>query len=437
MSMYELIKRKRDGESLSDSEISQLVHGITSGAVPDYQIAAWLMAVYFRGMTPAETVAYTQALVASGETLSLADIPGIKVDKHSSGGVGDKTTLVVAPLVAACGVPVAKLSGRGLGHTGGTLDKLESFAGFRVDLNREQFIAQVKCIGLALAGQSANLVPADKKLYALRDVTATVDSIPLIAASIMSKKLAAGSDSFVLDVKAGRGAFMPDKASAAELAAVMVDIASRYDKKAVALVTAMDNPLGRAVGNALEVKEAIAALRGEGPEDLLELTLALAAEMLALAGKAPDAAAARPLALAALQSGRALEMLARMVAAQGGATDAIDHPELLPQAPLQLEVLLNSSGYITSIDAMEIGLAVMQLGAGRQTKDDAIDLAVGVELLRKPGELAVAHEPVAIVHARTPDAATQAVVRIARAYSLQPGPLLRHSIVLERITQHT
>jgi pyrimidine-nucleoside phosphorylase len=306
-----------------------------------------------------------------------------------------------------------------------------------VNLKREQFIAQVKRIGLALAGQSADLVPADKKLYALRDVTATVDSIPLIAASIMSKKLAAGCDAFVLDVKAGRGAFMCDKDSAAALAAVMVDIASRHGKKAVALVTAMDSPLGRAVGNALEVKEALSVLRGAGPEDLMELTLALAAEMLALAGKAPDAAAARPLALAALQSGRALEMLARMVAAQGGATDTIDHPELLPHAPLQAEVVLNSGGYITSIDAMEIGLAVMQLGAGRQTKDDLIDLAVGVELLRKPGELAAVHEPVAIVHARTPNAAAQAVALIARAYSLQADPPTKQAIVLDRITQHT
>ncbi len=418
---------------MTPAEIANFVARLADGSVPDYQAAAWLMAVFFRGMSPAETAALTEAMVASGERVDLAEIPGIKVDKHSSGGVGDKTTLVAAPLAAACGVPVAKLSGRGLGHTGGTLDKLEAFPGLRTNLSREAFVGQVKRIGLAIAGQTADLVPADKRLYALRDVTATVDSIPLIAASIMSKKLAAGADAFVLDVKAGRGALLPDLDAARRLAQAMLDIARLHGKKTTVLVTAMESPLGRAVGNALEVREAVDALRGAGPADLVELSVALAAEMLVLAGRSPDITMARCAVTDALQSGKALEKLAQMVAAQGGDTSVIADPTLLPQAPVRREVRLPSSGYVASIDALSVGVTTMQLGAGRQTKDDAIDLAVGVELLRKPGEHVGADEPVALVYARSESAATEAADRIARAYRVQPAPMAVPPVILARL----
>jgi pyrimidine-nucleoside phosphorylase len=432
--MYEIIRRKRDGLELTTGEINRLVEGIASGAIPDYQVAAWLMAVYFRGMSSAETAALTSAMVTSGETLDLSGVQGVIVDKHSTGGVGDKTTLVLAPLVAAAGVPVAKMSGRGLGHTGGTLDKLECFPGIRLSLSPEQLTAQVNEIGIAITGQTADLVPADRLLYALRDVTATVDSVPLIAASVMSKKLAVGADAVVLDVKTGSGAFMKEIRQARELAQAMVDIALRHGRRAVALVTDMSQPLGRAVGNALEVKEAIGALRGEGPADLTELCLALGAEMLVLAGAAPNLAGARETLAQVLASGAALKKLAQMVAAQGGDPSFIHGCGVLPCGPECHEVLLHEPGFVSSIDALAVGLVAMRLGAGRQSKADQIDHAVGVEILRKTGDYVAPGEVVALVYARSASQAAEAAQRLSRAFQLTPEPpAAPGSLVLERI----
>lgn len=434
MNTCELIRIKRDGLPLSPTQIHHFIDGVASGQIPDYQIAAWLMAIFIRGMNSCETAALTQAMVDSGEQLHLSAIPGIKVDKHSTGGVGDKTTLIVAPLVAACGVPVAKLSGRGLGHTGGTLDKLESFSGIRLNLSQAEFIEQVNNIGIAIAGQTANIVPADKRLYALRDVTATVDSIPLIAASIMSKKLAAGADAFVLDVKVGRGAFMTDIESARCLAAVMIDIAAHHGKRAVALVSAMSSPLGYAIGNALEVKEAIATLKGEGPPDLMELSTALAAEMLVLAQKVANYNEAKVLISTVLQEGTALNKLASLVYAQGGDPAAVTHPDLLPQAPICHQVTLPSSGFITMVDALIIGQAAMQLGAGRKTKDDPIDLAVGIQLLHKEGAWVNAGDPVALIYARTENTAANACKQVVTAFHLDVSSPVPNSVILDRLT---
>jgi pyrimidine-nucleoside phosphorylase len=385
MRIYELLLKKRNGHELTETEIDQLIAGMLSGEIPDYQIAAWLMTVYFQGMTDRETYALTQAMAASGETLDLSAIPGVKVDKHSTGGVGDKTTLVLAPLVAACGVPVAKMSGHALGHTGGTLDKLASFPGLQTALTREHFIKQVQEIGVAIAGQTGRLAPADKQLYALRDATATVDSIPLIAASVMSKKLAAGCDAMVLDVKVGKGAFMQEPDDARELARLMVSIAQQHGKQAVAVITDMSQPLGSAIGNALEVKEAIATLRDQGPADLKELCLRLGSQMLLLANRTDNVTEAEQLLNDALSSGAALYKLAQMVTRQGGAADYVYHPELLPQAPICREVLPSGTGYVQSIDTLALGLTAMDLGAGRGSKESSIDLSVGLEILVKIG----------------------------------------------------
>lgn len=432
--MYEIIKKKRDGLELTAGEINSLVQGVVSGEIPDYQVAAWLMAVYFRGMSPAETAALTSAMVASGDTLDLQGIRGTIVDKHSTGGVGDKTTLVLAPLVAAAGVPVAKVSGRGLGHTGGTLDKLECFPGIKLSLSPAQFISQVNQVGVAVVGQTANLVPADKLLYALRDVTATVDSIPLIAASVMSKKLAAGAGAMVLDVKTGSGAFMPELHQARGLAQAMVDIARRHNRRAVALITDMSQPLGQTVGNALEVREAIGALCGEGPTDLTELCLALGAEMLALAGVAPSAAEAKGILAGILASGAALQKLAQMVEAQGGDPSYVYDARLLPRAPVCHEVVLAEPGYVSAIDALEVGLTAMRLGAGRQSKDDQIDHAVGVEILHKTGNYAASGEAVALVHARSASQAREAARRLSQAFQIGPDPVpVARPLVIERI----
>ncbi|HHW08813.1 MAG TPA: thymidine phosphorylase [Firmicutes bacterium] len=423
MEAYELILKKRRGESMTEEEMSFWIQGIVKGTIPDYQVAAWLMAVYFNGMTAAETAFLTKMMVLSGQTLDLSTIPGVVVDKHSTGGVGDKTTLVVAPLVAACGAPVVKLSGRGLGHTGGTLDKLEAIPGMRVDLSQQEILDQARAVGLVIAGQTADLVPADKLLYALRDVTATVDSIPLIAASIMSKKLAAGAAAFVFDVKTGGGAFMKDPADARRLAQLLVDIAAKNGKKAVAVISGMWAPLGRAVGNALEVAEAVAVLRGGGPPDLLELSLVLGSHMLVLAGKAQDAVGARRLLLEALHSGRGIEALKRMVAAQGGEEAVIDHPELLPRAPVRRVVEAAAAGYLHAVDAGEIGLAAVPLGAGRRRKEDRIDPSAGIELLVKPGEEIVPGRPLAVIHAQDTFLAEEAAARVKAAFTIRSEPL--------------
>ncbi len=433
MRPYDLILKKRDGGELADAEIEALVRGFVDGSVPDYQMAALLMAVYFRGMTPVETAALTMAMVRSGETLDLGPLAARAVDKHSTGGVGDKTSLVLVPLVASAGVPVPKLSGRGLGHTGGTLDKLESIPGYRTSLSAAEFIAQVERIGCAIAGQSPTLVPADAKIYALRDVVAAVDSMPLIAASIMSKKIASGASAILLDVKCGRGAFMKTAAAARTLAEAMVGIGRAVGRRTVAVISGMDQPLGRTVGNALEVSEAIATLRGEGPPELEALCLALGGWMLVLGKRvaSPDAGAAE--LQQRLRSGDGLTKFAEMVQAQGGDPGVIEHPDRLPQAPVRLPVPAPASGVITAIDATAIGLAAMRLGAGRAKKGDPIDPAVGVVLAQPVGASVRAGDPLATVHARSEEAGTAAAREVAAAVTIGETPPPVGPVVLDVI----
>ena len=411
----ELIERKRDGGELAADEIAELVLAYARGDVPDYQMAAFCMAVYFRGLTTGETFALTDAFVRSGETLALGQELGRKVvDKHSTGGVGDKTTLAVGPVVAACGVPFAKMSGRGLGHTGGTLDKLESIPGFRVELTTAEFVAQVREAGLAVIGQTLELVPADKQLYALRDVTATVDNISLIAASIMSKKIAAGADAIVLDVKVGDGAFMKAQADAQALAEAMLELGRRAEREVVCLITDMDQPLGHAVGNALEIREALATLRGEGPADFTELVVTAAGHLLARSDLGVDEVEARARAEQALTDGSALGAYERWIAAQGG-----DPSETaLPTAPVVSEVRAELDGYVARLSAIRIGHAALRLGAGRRTKEDTIDHAVGVVCLKKRGDPVRAGELLAEVHARDEAAAAAGVREVLDAYEL-------------------
>ena len=424
MNPLELIGRKRDGLEHAPEEIEFLLSGYVRGDVADYQMAAWLMAVCIRGMTPAETLALTQAMVASGEVLDLSSIPGIKVDKHSTGGVGDKVTLIAAPLAAACGVKVPKLSGRALAHTGGTLDKLESVPGLTVDLDPDRFIKQVREVGIAVASQSPHMVPADKLLYALRDVTATVPSIPLIASSVMSKKIAAGADAIVLDVKFGRGAFMPDVASAEKLAAEMVELGEGAGRRTVALVTAMDNPLGRTVGNALEVQEALDALAGVGDEELLEVCLRVTREMCDVAGVSADPEKV-------LRSGAGRQKFERMLAAQGG------HLERgLPVAPVQVGVNAESEGHVEAIDALEVGLAAIELGAGRMRKEDKVDLAAGFVIEAPVGARVAAGDPLVTVHARSQELVDRVSTRLRGAWRLSDSLVQRPPHVLARVDKN-
>jgi pyrimidine-nucleoside phosphorylase len=433
MRMVDLIAKKRDGKELSREEIDFVVEGYTRGDIPDYQMSAWAMAVFFRGMTPAETAHLAKAMARSGDSVDLSRIRGVKVDKHSTGGVGDKTTLVVAPLVAAAGVPVAKMSGRGLGHTGGTIDKLESIPGFTAELSPDAFVDQVNRIGMAIIGQTGNLTPADKKLYSLRDVTATVNSLPLVASSVMSKKIASGADAIVLDVKAGSGAFMKTVEEAWELATTMVDIGRSLDRRTVAVISNMDQPLGLAVGNALEVREAVEALRGEGPEDLTRLALTLGAHMVVLGGKAGSFKEAYEKLGKILRSGEALEKFRQFVAAQGGNPDVADRPaELLPKAPYRITVPSPADGFVHGIQAEEIGLAAMTLGAGRATKESSIDPAAGVVLSKKVGDPVRRGEILAILHASREDVA-DIRQRVELAFDIRPGrrkkPRLIHGVV--------
>ncbi|MFP3917967.1 pyrimidine-nucleoside phosphorylase [Lysinibacillus telephonicus] len=403
MRMVDIIEKKRNGEELTTEEIRFFVNGYTEGTIPDYQVSSLMMAIYFQDMNDRERADLTMAMVESGDQIDLSGIQGIKVDKHSTGGVGDTTTLSLAAMVAACGVPVAKMSGRGLGHTGGTIDKLESIKGFHVELSNEQFTKQVNDIGTAVIGQSGNLTPADKKLYALRDVTGTVPSIPLIASSIMSKKIAAGADAIVLDVKTGDGAFMKTFEDAKSLAHAMVQIGNNVGRNTMAIISDMSQPLGFAIGNALEVKEAIDTLKGNGPEDLMELCYTLGSQMVVLGGKANSIDEARVKLEEVIANGQALEVFKKFVTAQGGDASVVDNPSLLPQAKYQIELPAKKSGYVAKIEADDIGVAAMLLGAGRATKESTIDLSVGLVLHKKVGDAVQEGETLVTIHANRED----------------------------------
>jgi pyrimidine-nucleoside phosphorylase len=427
----ELIQRKRDGEALSDAEIAALVLAFTRGEVPDYQMAAFCMAVWFRGMTARETFALTDAMVRSGETIELGREIGRRVvDKHSTGGVGDKATLALGPVVAACGVPFGKMRGRGLGHTGGTLDKLEAIPGYRIELSHEEFVAQVREVGVAVIGQTANLVPADKQLYGLRDVTATVDNVSLIAASIMSKKIAGGADAMVLDVKVGDGAFMKTLEDARELSRMMIDIGRRAGRATICELTDMDQPLGRAVGNALEVREAVEMLTGSGPPDFREIVLSSAAQLLTLSDLGVDHAEARRRAEEAVADGSAFTAYERWIRAQGGDPD----PDVLPRAPVVHEVTSNEGGYVTGLGAAAIGTTALRLGAGRTTKDAPIDHAVGVVCRVKRGDPVAPGDVLAEIHAADVESAEAAAVDVRAAYRVGPDLPAPRPIVIETLT---
>jgi pyrimidine-nucleoside phosphorylase len=423
MRAVEIIEKKRDGDELRSEEIRFFVEGFTRGEIPDYQAAAFLMAVYFRGMTPRETADLTLAMAYSGRVLDLHDIAPVVVDKHSTGGVGDKVSLVVVPLVAAAGLPVGKMSGRGLSFTGGTIDKLESIRGFRVELTVEEFREQLRRVGAVLCGQSADLAPADGKFYALRDVTGTVPSIPLIAASIMSKKIAAGADAIVLDVKVGNGAFMKTLEDARALAQRMVDIGFALGRRVVAVISDMNQPLGEAVGNALEVKEAIATLRSDGPQDFREHCLTIAAYMLYLGGRAGSVAEGRRLAEETLSSGAAWEKFRALVAAQGGDVEQIEEPERLPRARLIREIPAPADGYIAEMRAYEVGMAAVALGAGRTKKGEPIDPAVGILVHRKVGDPVRRGEPLFTVHANAEERLAEAEAWLSRAVRIREAPV--------------
>lgn len=398
MRMYDIIKKKRDGHALTTEEINYFVENYTKDNIPDYQASALLMAIYFNKMDKRETLDLTRAMVKSGDTFDLSNINGIKVDKHSTGGVGDSVTLILGPMVAACGVPFVKMSGRGLGHTGGTLDKLEAIKGFRVALSNEEFVNNTNDINISICSQTGNITPADKKLYALRDVTATVENLSLIAGSIMSKKLAIESDAIILDVKVGSGAFMKNLDDAIDLANEMVSIGNSYGRKTIALVTNMDEPLGKAVGNALEVKEAIETLKGNGPDDLFELCLVLGSKLLVLAQKSKDEIEARAMLIDAVNTGKAFEKLVEMVRHQGGDISYVENPDLLPKAKYIVEVKSKDSGYVKSINAEDVGKAALALGAGRETITSILDLSVGVVLNKKVDDIVEIGEVLAYIH---------------------------------------
>jgi pyrimidine-nucleoside phosphorylase len=429
----DLIRRKRDGGELRRDEIGWFVEAFVRGEVADYQASAWLMAVCLRGMTDQETADLTDALAQSGQVLDLGSLGERAVDKHSTGGVGDKTTLVVAPLVAACGLVVPKMSGRGLGHTGGTLDKLEAISGLRVGLTQAQFLAQLERIGLVVAGQSAELAPGDGKLYALRDVTGTVESMPLIASSIMSKKIAGGAPAICLDVKVGRGAFMKTHEEARALARAMVDIGTRLGRRVSALITNMDEPLGNAIGNALEVAEAVLTLQGKGPSDLTELAIALSVEMVQLGGVASDLDSAREMVFKALRSGAALEKLERMVAAQGGSTAQLKDLSKLPNTPLIADLPAPRGGHIAAVDAEALAWAAVELGAGRTRKDDPVDHGVGIVVQAKVGDKLEPGETLLVVYCRDKAQLEPLGDRLLNAFTWSETPVHRPPMVRETI----
>jgi pyrimidine-nucleoside phosphorylase len=435
--MVALIRRKRDGGALTTEEIHWLVRAYTVGDVPDYQMAAMMMAILWRGMTRAETVALTLAMAASGEQLHMRDLMSPVVDKHSTGGVGDKVTLAVGPLAAACGLKVAKMSGRGLGHTGGTVDKLESIPGMRMALSREEFVRLVEKHGIVIAGQSSDLAPADGKMYALRDVTATVDSLPLIAASIMSKKLAIGPTHLLLDVKVGSGAFMKTAADARKLAETMVRIGEDAGVRTVAMLTSMEQPLGRAIGNALEVVETIEILRGEGPDDVTMLCVHEVGVLLAMTGLAPDEAAGEARARAAMRDGSGLAKLREVVAAQGGDPTTIDDPTKLPQAPHHSALKAPQAGYVAGIQAERVGMASVRLGAGRMKKGDPIDPAVGLVMRAKIGDHVEKGDPLIEIHAHTAHAARSIHSELLAAFSWSDAPVAPPQLILGAVSRET
>lgn len=435
MRMYDLILKKKQGKELTKEEIYYMIEGFTKGDIPDYQMSAMTMAICFQGMSKRETVDLTLAMRDSGDVLNLDAIEGIKVDKHSTGGVGDKVSLVLTPMIAALGVPVAKMSGRGLGHTGGTIDKLESIEGFSTEMTEEVFIRNVNSIKVAIAGQTANLAPADKKLYALRDVTATVDQMSLIASSIMSKKLASGADAIVLDVKTGNGAFMQKEEDAVALAKAMVDIGKRAGKKTVALITDMDEPLGNAVGNALEVKEAIESLKGNGSADFMEVVIGLGKQMLVLAGRAESEEIAEALLKETIDSRSAYKKFQEFVEAQGGNVEQILHPDLLPKAKYVIPVLAEAEGNVQRILAQEIGIACMMLGGGRETKESTIDPAVGIILNKKIGDGVKKGDVLAYIHANDREKAITAAAKIKAAYQMSTEKVARPVMIKQLIRE--
>jgi pyrimidine-nucleoside phosphorylase len=431
---YQTIARKRDGQELSPAEIADFLNGYQDGHVADYHMAAFLMAVFLRGMSPAELSAMVEVMLHSGEMVNLDNVPGIKVDKHSTGGVGDKVSIVLAPLVASLGVPVPMMSGRGLGHTGGTVDKLESIPGFRTDLSLEQYRRQIERVGCALIAQTDEIAPLDQKLYALRDVTATVESIPLIASSIMSKKLAEGIDALVLDVKVGSGAFLPDRDRAEQLAKTMIGIGAAHDRQVIAIMTAMDRPLGNGIGNALEVEEAIAALHGGGPADLREITLALAAEMLVLGGAATNLQSATRTAEAALNDGRALEKMREIISAQQGDPHVLDDPERLPHARTRRDLRAPRAGFISEMDVRAIGQAAVALGAGRARLGAPIDPAVGFVIHVKPGHRVEKDQPLATIFTQDESSGQQATTALSNAIRIGESAATLLPLVVNRIT---
>jgi len=435
MRMYDLIMKKRNGNELTKEEIDFFIGGYTEGSIPDYQVSALLMAIYFQKMNKRETAELTMAMVNSGETIDLSAIEGVKVDKHSTGGVGDTTTLILGPIVAAAGVPVAKMSGRGLGHTGGTIDKLESFDGFSVAMSIEKFIQNVNDVKIAIGGQTADLAPADKKLYALRDVTATVDNMSLIAGSIMSKKIASGADAIVLDIKTGSGAFMKSEDDAFELAGEMVHIGTNVSRNTIGVITDMDQPLGYAVGNALEVKEAIDTLKGEGPEDLTELCLTLGAHMLVLGKKAKDEHEARKILMDIIKSGKGLQKLRQLVVAQGGDPAYVDDPSKFPLPAIVEPIISSYEGYVKAIKADDIGRAALVLGAGRETKESIIDLAVGIVLHKKIGDFVCKGEAIATIYANDDEKQKLSTKMILDAYEIVKEKIIAKPLIKGIVTK--
>ncbi len=435
MRMYDLIMKKRNGGTLTEEEIAYMISGYTKGEIPDYQMSAMMMAIYFVGMNEEETLHLTMAMAQSGDMLDLSDISGVKVDKHSTGGVGDKTSLALTPMVAACGVKVAKMSGRGLGHTGGTIDKLESFQGFSTEITTEQFIQNVNEIGIAIMGQTKELAPADKKLYALRDVTATVDNMSLIASSIMSKKLAAGADAIVLDVKTGSGAFMKKREDAFALAEEMVKLGENAGRNTVAVVSDMDQPLGNAVGNALEVKEAIETLKGKGPEDFTELCLTLGSLMLVMGGRAQNSEQGRNMLIKVISDGSALKKLAEFVKAQGGDERMVYDTELLPKAELVEPVLSPGDGYVERLICDEVGICSLILGGGRETKESIIDLSVGIVLEKKVGDYVKKGDVLAYLHANEKIRLENARERLLRAYQIGEQEKKEGPVIIDVVKQ--